>query len=492
MNEMHPRLPASRSLLWNDDVYAFQEAVADLNLRVPLYIVGGAVRDAFLHRPIKDIDLTTPGDAIRIARQIANSLHGDVFVMDAERGVARVFLKGQQGGLTVDVTRYRSESLLLDLQERDFTVNAMAVDLAGDLTHLIDPLNGEADAFNKLLRRCSDHALVDDPVRALRAIRQSVQLTFRLDPATAQDVRQAAPLMTRISAERVRDEFFALLSLDRLTAALRVADSLGVLSVLMPELQHLKGYVLPAPHVHDGWKYTLETVDRLTSIVRSVSYRRTDHTAASFGLGMVAIQLDRFRAALNQHLETEWANGRSHYALLMLAALIHAIAYLHPEVEADEQAKRLAEQVADDFRLSGQEKKRLAVLLANYRAAQQVDYWDVVVQHRFWHHAEAGGIDACLFALAAYLSTVGIELKQDQWLEQVERVVVLLDAYFVRHEQVVAPQPLLSGNDLMAALGIPAGPAIGELLDALREAQVAGQVISREDALQFASAYTGR
>lgn len=492
MNDPHPHLPASRSLLWSDEVYAFQEAVSDLNLRVPLYIVGGAVRDAFLHRPIKDIDLATPGDAIRIARQIANSLHGDIFVMDQERGVARVFLKSPQGDLTVDVTRYRSESLLLDLQERDFTVNAMAVDLAGDLKALIDPLGGEADAVAKLMRRCSDHALADDPVRALRAIRQSVQLSFRIDPATAHDIRQAAPQMTRISPERVRDEFFALLSLERLTAALRVADSLGVLEVLMPQLHLLKGVSLPAPHVYDGWKTTLETVERLAGVIRSISYRRTDHTAASFGLGMVAIQLDRFRGALNQHLQTEWANGRSHYALLMLAALIHVVVYLHPEMDADEQVKQLVEQVVDDFRLSGQEKKRLVMVLTHYRAAQHIDYWDVLTRHRFWYRADAAGIDACLFALAAHLAAAGIELKQDQWLVQVERVVVLLDAYFTHYDQIVAPQPLLSGNDLMAVLGIPAGPVIGEMLDALREAQVAGQVISREDALRFASEYARR
>jgi tRNA nucleotidyltransferase/poly(A) polymerase len=92
MSDLSPRKPKNRQLLWPDSILDIQEKLLDLAIDVPLYIVGGAVRDAFLSRPVKDIDLATSGDSIRIARQITNALNGDIYVMDAERGVARVLL----------------------------------------------------------------------------------------------------------------------------------------------------------------------------------------------------------------------------------------------------------------------------------------------------------------------------------------------------------------------------------------------------------------
>jgi tRNA nucleotidyltransferase/poly(A) polymerase len=486
MNEFLPHLPTNRILLWSDAVYAFQETVLALNLSAPLYIVGGAVRDALLNRPIKDLDLTTPADAIRVARQIANALDGDIFVMDAERGVARVFLQTSDATLTVDVTRFRSDTLVQDLQERDFTINAMAVDLTGDLAYLIDPCDGETDAKNKLLRRCSKHALVDDPVRALRAIRQSVQLTFRIDPATAQDIRSAAPHLVDISPERVRDEFYALLNLDRVSAALRVADSLGVLEVILPEVYQLHGVALPDSYVFEAFRHTLEVIDRVSNIIRAISYRRTDHTAASFGLGMIAIQLDRFRPQLNTHLAVEWANGRTHTALLVFAAILHATGNSTADEDVSRRTRQIVERIADDFRLSGQEKKRLSALIAFYPAAQTLDYFSPLEQHRFWHQAKEAGIDACILALAEYLAHYGVNIRQDEWLIQVERVVMLMDAYFNRYDTTVSPAPFLTGNDLIEELQISPGKIIGEILDRLREAQVIGEVTSREQALQFA------
>src|SRR5690606_38920305 len=116
-----------RPLIWPDVVLDFQDLLADIE--TPLYIFGGAVRDPYLHRPVKDIDLAVPENSIEIARKIANRTQGDIFVMDTTREVARVFIATPDGRLSIDVARFRGADLAADLEDRDFTINAMAVDL---------------------------------------------------------------------------------------------------------------------------------------------------------------------------------------------------------------------------------------------------------------------------------------------------------------------------------------------------------------------------
>ena len=473
MTDLTPRTPTNRPLLWSDMILDLQDALLALSISDPLYIVGGAVRDALLHRPTKDIDLATPTQSIAIARQIANQRDGDIYVMDDERGVARVLIDTPDGRMVIDVANFREADLLADLQERDFTINAMACDLLGDLNKLIDPLGGEADLNEKRLRRCSPHALADDPIRTLRAVRQSVQLGFRLDPATREDCRAHAVDLMTTSNERVRDEFFALLSLQRATAALRVAEALGLLQQIIPPLAQLKGQTLPAPHVYDGWKHTLESVTKLSHLLTTISYSRTDNTAATFGMGMVAMQFDRYRSQLNAHIGRTFPDQRSYAALMMLAALLHRI----PDH---------AGQIANTLRLSNPEKQIIVRAIKAYQQVLALDHTDDLSLHRYWHRHQAQGIDVILLALAVYLATYGNELRQDDWLLQVERATVMLAAFYDRHETLVAPPPLLDGRDLMRELDLDGGRMIGDLLTIIREGQVTGAITTREQALHVA------
>ncbi|MBO9309396.1 MAG: CCA tRNA nucleotidyltransferase, partial [Chloroflexi bacterium] len=154
-----------------------------------VYLVGGCVRDALLRRPSHDLDLATPSDGRQLARRIANALKGDYYALDPERQVGRAIVRYDGVRYTVDVARFRGGSLEEDLRGRDFTVNAIAVPLRGDLQALIDPLNGMRDLFDKRLRRCSPEAIRDDPIRALRAIRQSVQFKLLIERETRADLR---------------------------------------------------------------------------------------------------------------------------------------------------------------------------------------------------------------------------------------------------------------------------------------------------------------
>lgn len=474
-----------RLLAWTDFVLDLHDFLQDKDIDTPMYIVGGAVRDAYTRGAIKDIDIAVQGNAIRMARNFADWFDGDIFVMDRERDVARVFLATQDGDVVLDFARFRGESLQEDLADRDFTVNAMAADLLGDIVVLIDPLKGETDMNQKLLRRCSSNAIADDPIRVLRAVRQSVQLKLRIEPQTLDDMRQFAPNIRDSSSERIRDEFWKILALDKPSQALRVLQHLGILKHVIPNIDQLVGMEQELPHRHDVWNHTLLVIERLNTILTSISHKRTDNTAATFDMGTLVMQLDRFRAKLQAHISRSSGNGRQHSQTLILSALIHNLGKIEPDGNYVKRGGILADTLANGFKLTNDEQKRLVSVIALYRDVLDRTVWETIDLHRFWYNAGENGIDACLLALADYLGTVATELEQGDWLILVERVTILLDTYFNHYNTIVNPQLFLNGNDLMTLLNIHGGRVVGELLTRLREAQVMRRVESVDEAEAF-------
>lgn len=479
--DLTPRQP-KRPLRWSDALLDLSDMLKQMPSSGEVYIVGGAVRDAYLGYRIKDIDLVTPQGAIKLARKLADALNGDVFVMDVERDVARVLADRPEGRLHIDLASFRSEGLLADLTDRDFTLNAMAVDLRGDLDLLIDPLNGEADLVIRLLRRCSPDSIAHDPIRALRAVRQSVQLNARIERETLRDIRQYAPaLTTSTSPERVRDEFFKLLGSSKPAAALRVASALGLLDGILPESAALKS--------HGSWEQALITLEKLAKITATISPSRTDTTAATFEMGMIVMGLDRFRQPLQQHLEFMWPNERPHSTLLTLSALLLWAAPL-----SGQSASQYAASTAEAQRLSNGERGRLGLILRDPSPSDTLLANDItpLYGHRYWRALGEAGIDVCLLGLAHYLGKMGAALVQDTWLRLVEKTTRLLEMYILHHDEIVAPPVLLDGVALQEKLNLTPGPIIGALLEAIREAQVVGTVVTQDDALRVAQAYLER
>ncbi|HYO87959.1 MAG TPA: hypothetical protein VER79_04880, partial [Candidatus Limnocylindrales bacterium] len=333
-------------LAWPDSVLDLAEALSSDPDTV--YIVGGAVRDAWLRRPVRDLDLISANGGRKLARRIADRWKGDYYPLDAARDVGRALVDTPEGRLVVDVARMRGD-LEADLRDRDFTLNGMAVALRGDLNLIIDPLNGWGDLNAKRLRQCAPNSIESDPIRALRAVRLSVQLRLRIEPDTLAAVRAAAPRLALPSPERVRDELFVLLGLPRPALALRLARELGLLAVPAPALQTLNSA---------SWSKTLLRVERLHGLWQTISPARTDETAAQFALGMVVMALDRYRKPLQHHLDDSGSSGRTHRALLMFSGLLASLTL------------ETALETAAGLRLSGDELDLLERVLKAWPVAQ--------------------------------------------------------------------------------------------------------------------------
>jgi len=180
-------------------------------LTPPVYLVGGAVRDALLGRRSHyfDLDFVMLTRAVKTARKIADRTKAGFVLLDAERQIARVVFAGG----TVDFAQAEGGTLEGDLLRRDFRINAIACNpFTGEI---IDPLDGQADLRLGLLRMISRSNLEDDPLRLLRAYRQAAQLGFAIEPETQSAIRELAPLLSRVAVERVRTELGYLLSNNR-------------------------------------------------------------------------------------------------------------------------------------------------------------------------------------------------------------------------------------------------------------------------------------
>ncbi len=218
------------------------------NLRLPLYLVGGAVRDLLLGEPIQDIDLVVEGDASVLAAGMAQALGGAVLA-HSRFGTAKVELRGHR----IDVVTARNESyrqpgalptvwpsdIQDDLRRRDFTINAMAFRLAPEpFGQMVDPLDGQRDLRSRLVRVLHPASFQDDATRILRAVRYEQRLRFRLEQQTEAYLQRDLSMLDTIGGQRLRRELQLLFQeSDPLPALVRLGG-LGVTRALYPPLAH--------------------------------------------------------------------------------------------------------------------------------------------------------------------------------------------------------------------------------------------------------------
>ena len=216
-----------------------------------LYLVGGIVRDLIMGWPNHDLDLVLEGDAVALARSLAQGVGGRV-VTHRQFGTATVYVNS----LAIDLATARTESyprpgalpqvrpgvITDDLRRRDFTVNAMALSLSPPAYgQLIDPLNGREDLTAGLVRVIHDRSFIDDATRILRAVRYEQRFGFRLEEATESLLRRDVEMLSTISGDRLRHELQRILGEGRPEAVMERAHALGVLQAVHPALRWDRG-----------------------------------------------------------------------------------------------------------------------------------------------------------------------------------------------------------------------------------------------------------
>ncbi len=254
-------------------------AIADAMPR-EAYVVGGYVRDILLSRPSHDIDFVTVGSGIGLAKEVAKDLgKSGRLTVYANYGTARIVHRGLElefvGARKESYTRdsrnpiVEDGTLADDQLRRDFTINAMAICINADrFGELVDPFDGVGDLKRRIIRTPADPDITfsDDPLRMMRAIRFATQLEFDIFPETFEAIRRNAPRIEIITKERINDELMKIMRSPHPSIGLRLLEEAGLLRLIFPELQALKGVETVEGRGHkDNFYHTLQVVDNVAA-----------------------------------------------------------------------------------------------------------------------------------------------------------------------------------------------------------------------------------
>jgi putative nucleotidyltransferase with HDIG domain len=459
------------------------------------YLVGGSVRDALAGRSLVDLDLAVAGDTFEFARRLADRLKGHYIVLDVERGIARCALDAEAVRY-IDVASLRGD-IANDLSLRDFTINALAAQIgpfaAGAGAELIDPFDGATDIRRSVVRLVSERSLDDDPLRLLRAVRHCAELDFELEPATADAIRSKAALIDRTAPERQRDELLRCFSTPRAAAAVRTMDSFGLLERILPEVAACRGVTQPKEHYWDVLGHSIEAVANFDFLFEREP-REDAREAALWEVFWKAIEpLPDVVSYIRDDTESQ---PRS--ALLKLAALLHDVA--KPETRAPDETGRIrffghcergaevARTMLRRLRFSRHDQDFVATLVEEHLRPGQLSQEGLPTRralYRFYRDTGEAATGVLLLSLADDLAARGPRLSLEEWAGSVSYIAWVLAQ---PHEApaIVKPPRLVTGSDLIEALGLAPGPEVGRLLAAIDEAIAAGEVSTRDDALALA------
>ena len=461
---------------------------------VEAYISGGFLRDALLGRESHDVDVSIAGDPLLLGRELADAFDGSYFPLAEEQHVARVMLP--DASVHVDLMPLRAE-IEADLLERDYTIDAMAAPLAEAVSGkvaVIDPAGGRDDLRRRLVRVVREGAFQHDALRTLRGVRLAAELDFTLEAGTAALIREYASRLPQVAVERQRDELMRILATPRAGQGLRLLDDLRLLERLLPELTETRGVEQPKEHYWDVFDHSLETVGNLDVLLAEEEPADRHWRPLWRELWR---QLDWWEEARGYFRE-ELLAERPRRAVLKLGGLLHDIA--KPETKSFDDTGRMrffghtdmgadkASHILRRLRFSAREVALVRTMVkAHLRPVQMGQQGPPSRRalYRYFRDCGDAAVETLFLSLADHLGTVGPRVKASDWRQHVALVNYILTKRY-QEEETIAPPKLLGGDELMAELNLSPGPLIGRLVETLREAQAAGEISTREEALALA------
>lgn len=397
------------------------------------YLVGGAIRDALIGRPLTDLDLIFSDDPTSLAKDFAREIGGHWFWLDHERLQSRVVVTHDIECLNYDFALFRAPDLERDLLDRDFTINALALSLAGDLSasSLIDPCHGLLDLQQDSLRMVDEESFRNDPLRIIKGIRHATALTLKIETETLQAMQREVAGLDHIAPERIRQEIWKILADDQTALGLQLLYECGAGEQLFGE----------------GFGRSLTELTRCLDLCRDC-WRR-----------LVNVDL-----VVGDWLAHEIEQGLNNETLLLWTFLLSSI------------EGRLPILLADKWRLSRKSKVNIAAIVALDKVA--LNEFETIARNEraysWW--ASRCHIDPKLLLLALAVGPPNVASASSEiqaWLPLVARL----------NDQ--RPNDLVDGHWLCNELGLKEGPEMTKALQLLRNAEIFGQVCNKDEAHRF-------
>lgn len=446
------------------------------------WVVGGAVRDALLERPVVDLDLAVAGGEAAAARRVAAATGGFAFELSAEFGTWRVV--GADRTWHVDVTRLRGETIEADLGLRDFTANAIAVPVADLGAEPLDPFGGATDIEERVLRAVSERSFEDDPLRLLRAARLGAELGFEVEPDTLRLARESAGRAGEPAGERQLGELRLLIGSEDPARGLRLLDELEATPAVLPEVAALRGVEQNPNHHLDVHGHTLEVLANLIEVERD---------------------LDRYAGdaapAVAELLAEPLADGFTRGDALRFGAIVHDVGkpVTRQEHEGgfvsfvghDREGAVMVGALAARLKASRSLSRQLELLTRHHLHLGFMAPERPLPRRRLYEYlrlTDPVAADVTLLTVADRLAARGTGPTASA--EMIEAHLQL--AREVLPEAIAwhrdgPPRAPIGGDELAAAIGIEPGPELGRLIAGIDAAVFAGEVSSAEQAIEYAN-----
>lgn len=465
-------------LLADESVERIRQPVVEVVGPDGAWLVGGSVRDAILARPVTDLDLVVDADPAAVARAVASATGGAVFELSDEFATWRVVPR--EGDCQVDVAALRAGGIEGDLELRDFTLGAIAVELAGG--GLLDPTGGAADLEAGVLRAVSDRSFTDDPLRVMRVPRLAAQFGWEVEGRTTALAIAAAPELAGVAGERALAEFLLILSSRDPLGGFETMDAVGAVEALMPELSRMKGVTQGPNHHRDVWGHTLEVLE---------------------GVLRIESELDRFvgeeAGEVAELLAEPLADGVDRGTGLRLGALFHDCAKPETRTERDglvgfrghdELGATLVERIFGRLRSSRNLARHVASLTRDHLVLGFMVHempLDPYRVHAYLRRTDPSSVDVTLLTIADRLAARGSgPVASSEMVAAHLELASGMVGEGLRWRRQGPPRLPIAGDELARQVGIEPGPELGSLIERIEGAVWAGDVETASDAVELA------
>lgn len=435
-----------------------------------IYLVGGTVRDFYLGNESVDRDIIVMDESARVfALKLAEFFNATFVPLDEENKIYRLVMSDKIN--YIDITNPIENSLEKDLMRRDLTINAIAVNIRSG--EIVDISGGVTDIKNGCINYVNELNFVDDPLRLLRVYRFQAMYGFELAPETISAVCRYSDLIHKPAAERINYELMKLFNGEFAHVALENMNKTWILEEIFPIVKELK-QVPPNSHHHlDLFHHSIETVKQVQNLYNVSSDE------------------------VKEHLNKIEFGGFSRLAHLKLAAFLHDIGKFstwtieegkHRFIKHDDVGAKMSLKILKDLHFSNKQADYISSMIKYHIYPSHVMTSPQITEKimmRYVRKMDKNSIDAVILAQADRLSARGPEITDEIVERNISSLNMLLRFYLEARETLKPLPKLLTGDEVMTLLNIKPSRKLGEIMNALHEAQISGDVTSKEHAVDF-------
>ena len=435
------------------------------------YIIGGSVRDLLLGRTPTDYDIAVTGNPEQFAKKLMAKSDGHLVRLGKP---GQMIIRVISGDLIFDITSLNGTSIEDNLNQRDFTINAIAYDLYSE--RIIDCLGGLQDLADKKVRMVSKEIFKKDPVRLIRAYRIGACLNFKIEAKTATAIKSNTQLLKNIAGERIRVELFTMIGTSTSYLYLSQMAISGLLTAIFPDLDRLKGCFQNHYHHFDVFEHTMRAYGHLETLLNDPGKILPDTSAKIHqyihknkpALIKCAILLHDIGKPLMKTLDS---SGNCHF-------------YGHARKSAD-----MAQKISQRLRFSNHERQFIDGIIRNHmKPLSLFTAYEkkTLTQKGITRFYKKCGEYTPALLLAAIADTKAKQNKLNEKNKAFKSFLKkMIFEYFYHYQPISDEPPLITGRDLIHVFGLTPSPLFRKILNLVDDAKLTKTIENRSEALEL-------